>query len=528
MASQDIEMQDAVPGHVVSNTSDDILPVLNKTLQHLTMRKKFVAPANQRFKVAIDFGGSKTTVAHGWPSEDNDFLHCSDPDGFLGDANGNDRIPTYAVLVPNTDTNQENYMEAMFGFEAAAYVAAAKDGEPPMKIDGMKLNVLKEESLDSRPEDGDDVVDSSTDSQIRASNMIHKHSGSKVYIEDPLTGTRELRDVSSASSPFFTREYLRYVFRALKASLVKLWSWTPDAVNELFRTSVDVAASLPALANEASILFFHGLLVDVGFPKEKTSILNEAKSAALYHIWRSVRTAENIQCFTEYLYVVDIGALTWDAYLIVAEYAAPRVDLEGLGEAIGGFQGSQSWNYMFSRCIEQNLEDEDCDLKDLFPQLEHVWQGRRALAEAVQFTKERFTMANVRDSYKLQPQLAMKNLNLDGSQFSVFGSNMAVEGALLALISLQTCRPMADGIVAHVKSLMARPGMVRTRAQVTVAMTGWGSLPRFVEEQLRAGFYGVPNVGFRVLEDGTNSAVARGNYLTLLNPSAVHSITHEF
>ncbi|KAJ9603313.1 hypothetical protein H2200_012091 [Cladophialophora chaetospira] len=519
MADQDTEMQDAIPcASAIDKTSTkDLGPVLNASMQQLGIdgvNRRSVPLPKGRLEAGGDFGGGTSIVGWGWKEDSTDFVRCGDPEDYLKDGEGEhaDRTPCIAALVSSPLRDDPKHLGMVFG--SAARLPAGEDGTLPLKGEMLKLDIVSDSFVYSQATNCDEMVETIQTAKMVVVGFIRQHSSSQVYIQDPLTNTHKLRTIRSKSC--ITREYLRWLLQTLKAAIAIRHNLSFEGVRALFDRHTDVAMSLPSNSTEEDRAAFTKLLNEAGFPIT-TWILNEAKSATLYHVWNQIGDFSGELQFQRHLYVLDLGALTFDAYLVTVTLDAPTLELAGRGKAIGGFSGSQSWNFLFSRAVEKILKRNASQMDDLFPDCEDIDEGREALAAAIQPTKEIFSINNVDDHYIIKPQLNMDNL--DFGEISVKRSEMVVQSDLLQDVSALWSETMISQVQEHIEELRATisPTELPPGARINVGLTGWGSLPPFVLEQFQAKLSNLANVGVERLETGTNSAVARGNWLTLMD-----------
>ncbi len=252
-------------------------------------------------------------------------------------------------------------------------------------------------------------------------------------------------------------------------------------------------------------------------------ILNEAKSTTLYDVWLDSRSFCSPSQPKQQRYYLNIGPLSWDAYLVCYTFDMGYVGLSGAGRPVGGSSGLRSWDDIFIRHVQSIMEDRTDELSDLIPEFgDDRERIRRVLAAAVQPAKQYWSIRHSDSSYYIRPELDGESMEqYDNSYFSTEDYTMKLKYSFLRKVSEECLRPIIDRVHKHIDELFATlPDELPRRSKMTIALEGGSRLPCFALELFQDEFKDVWDVDVIATDTRTPSAIAGGNYLTLCDASS--------
>ena len=250
-----------------------------------------------------------------------------------------------------------------------------------------------------------------------------------------------------------------------------------------------------------------------GYP-ERTRLFCEAESAGLYHLCRMIGTGQQVlPDVKEVIILGDIGGGTVDIVALFIYTDDGAIQIGQLGHASGSLDGIEKLNRCFTSYLNKELK-EDGGIKSLASFLrdgDSISDVERALEAGFELKKRNFDGRGF-SRYHVVPELGSRCLDpIDSHTFDVQGNEVILPNATMRNIFEE----WLEGIFMSLEQLRAKIEPLRgSKVSLSVGLSGWGSLPPYVQTKLENLFSDskVPVIRFDVKIE---SVVAQGNYMSL-------------
>jgi hypothetical protein len=333
-------------------------------------------------------------------------------------------------------------------------------------------------------------------------------SSGKVKIVDVFTNQATLREFGSIQDILV--ELLRYQLQLTKKTIWEISGLDKNQVNQLMATRTRIGVSATTAFGNTPLDDLQYLLGEAGFP-EKTTILSEAKSAAIYSVLRLKEQSETlrygpggaIDLHNRNFIVVDIGGGTTDVAVVKVLSTTPSQKLREVQPVTACMNGSEALNDIAATCVLQHF-------------------GRAWVSEVLNGfnLKEERLLQYIRTRFRT----VKKNFDpLDSSSRNQAIFPEEIERVLRPYynylnFTVELVQKIFETWLGDIVRLVRQQrSLLEAHAEgaeeVPIILTGLGSSPRFIEQHMRA------MIGTTVLTINPNmcSSVAFGGYLSMLD-----------
>ncbi|OQU97391.1 hypothetical protein CLAIMM_03325 [Cladophialophora immunda] len=496
--------------------SSNLLP----HLQQLTIRNKdgpskpgpqSHSTPTQRLHVGIDFGTTTSSICYDEVAGITSLSERALAQNVICEPSdvSSHRIPSVAFVYGDITSNGNTYLVLKLG----EFPGDSLSSRLLTKIELMKMALLPTYHETPRDPLSASMLQSLKAQHEDAIRKIQFETMSnQMYTQDPLTGQFEPCTVNSMHD--LITLFFNFLWRLTMKHCATTHNMTVENVVNLFQANVHVAVSAPALVQEdyeradrlhdSMLNTYCLLLARAGYPRS-TSLLFEAKSAALFHIITNIQRTHTSMTQTQQLHattVVDIGGGTTDICCLRPDNIDDATVMFGDNFGASTMDGSLKINEVFKELLRTQLPGSVLQLAPEFNGSESDFLE----ALATQFEREKRTA----DSHARRCELRVpcRRKPLLYADFFVNGHFFLNPGTMQKIFD-----NWLQNIFHQVEKEMRDHGLFQPSA--SIGLTGWGSRPPYILAAFERRYHEKGINVYMVGDFINHPAVAQGNFLAL-------------